>query len=721
MFKVYGPANLQITWILALLDELGQPYLYLPGPAPDGTLLDTGSQRFGNPVEACRFLADADPDARLAPPPNSPERAEYDQWTRLATQPFESQLLAARSNPAALQALSARFQPIAAQISYILGARPYLVSNHFTTADLLIATSFAWLIAQGLLNPPPPLAAWLGRVTGRPSVQRAAHGISLSVLILCSPGQENQLPLCLEMLTRQSFQNFEVLILDCTQSPHSQASCTAFAGKLGIHHLRRPRETSAASFNAGIEAALCPWLVCLNAATLLNPEALKSYAAYLLTPAPQQGARLVFGYLGTSVERTEATPDHPYAPSQWFPDRQVAYLDYRIQLYRRQSLLPTPDLSKHPYWYATGSNFAFSRSQPGGEAVQADATIGDWRLACVDLAYQAQQRGASIDFLLDAWAEQLLEAAPAAPRRYPLLQADPPARLLSSDAGSQALLSQLFDHYLPSDPRYEASGRALLAQPEARIALELDHYTLTGRYKLTRKPADARPDFLIIGAHRAGTNALHYALARHPQLKPAIMTEIHYFSLDINYARGRDWYLHHFEFAPGRLSYDSSAGYLPSPEAPARIAAFHADIKLIAMLREPVARAFSDWNLCQGLSPGNPAYDPRSFEAALAAPDNIYLDRGHYAEQLSRYQNYFPSERMLILDYAELVADPNASLAKCCAFLGLEPFELARMPHFPGKYGNPMAEATRDWLQAYYAPHNQRLKETFGLDFAWLD
>lgn len=720
MFKVYGPSNLRTNWILALLEELGQPYLYLPSASADGALLDTGGERFNDPVAACLYLADTQPHTQLAPPPHSPERAEYDQWMRLATQPFEAQLEAARANPAALQALSARFQPIAAQISYILGARPYLVSEHFTSADLLIATSLAWLIAQGRLTPPPPLAAWISRVTGRPSVQRAPHSLSLSVLILCAPGQESQLPLCLEMLTRQSFRNFEVLILDGTQSPQAQASCAAFADQLDLHHLPRPRETNAARFNAGRDAALCPWLVCLNAATLLNPEALKSYAAYLLTPTP--GPRLVFGYLGTSVERTEATPDHPYAPSQWFPDQQVAYLDYRIQLYRRQGLQPTPDLSKHPYWYATGSNFACSRSPNApDEIILADPTIGDWRLACVDLAYRAQQQGASIDFLLDAWAEQLLEAAPAAPRRYPLLQADPPARLLSSEAGSQALLSRLFDHYLPGDPRYEASGRALLAQPEARIALELDHYTLTGRYKLTSKPAGARPDFLLIGAHRAGTNALHYALARHRELNPPIMTEIHYFNLDINYARGRDWYLHHFEFTPGRLSYDSSAGYLPSPDAPARIAAFHADIKLIAVLREPVARAFSDWNLCHGLSPSNPAYDPRSFEAALAAPDNIYLERGRYAEQLARYSECFAPEQLLLLDYAEFVAEPAKTLAKCCAFLGIAPLELAQMPRFPGKYGTPLHEATRDWLRAYYAPHNQRLKQAFGLDFAWLD
>src|SRR5215470_4416040 len=111
------------------------------------------------------------------------------------------------------------------------------------------------------------------------------------------------------------------------------------------------------------------------------------------------------------------------------------------------------------------------------------------------------------------------------------------------------------------------------------------------------------PTFLIIGAQRCGTTSLFKAIAEHPAVVPPTFHKgVHYF--DINYPRGIDWYQGHFptRFAGRRATAgldvppatgESSPYYLHHPAAPARIAAALPDVKLIALLRDPVERAFS--------------------------------------------------------------------------------------------------------------------------------
>src|SRR5258706_11489250 len=100
------------------------------------------------------------------------------------------------------------------------------------------------------------------------------------------------------------------------------------------------------------------------------------------------------------------------------------------------------------------------------------------------------------------------------------------------------------------------------------------------------------PDFLIIGAQRSGTSTLYQYIARHPDVRGAFRKEVHYF--DMHYDRGLDWYRACF---PTRgFTGESSPSYLIHPEVPARVAAVLPDIKLIAILRNPVERAYSAYN-----------------------------------------------------------------------------------------------------------------------------
>ena len=189
----------------------------------------------------------------------------------------------------------------------------------------------------------------------------------------------------------------------------------------------------------------------------------------------------------------------------------------------------------------------------------------------------------------------------------------------------------------------------------------------------------SRPDFLYIGTSKAGSTWLFNALASHPDVFLASSKGLYYFDAHID--RGEDWYLGHFDGSAGfRARGEISHSYLSSVEAPERIARLNPAVRLLACLREPVDRAFSDYlDLLK-----NQQYDG-SFEGALDAYPRL-LDRGRYATHLRRYLEVFPREQLLVQLFDDLKADPQRYADDVFDFLGvsalaLPPSELrSRMP-----------------------------------------
>jgi len=111
----------------------------------------------------------------------------------------------------------------------------------------------------------------------------------------------------------------------------------------------------------------------------------------------------------------------------------------------------------------------------------------------------------------------------------------------------------------------------------------------------------SQPDFLIIGAQKAGTTALYRYLSQHPQiLENNTWKEIHYFDKSENYAQGFGWYLGHFpsKFQKRRkLTCDATPSYIYFQHVPKVIKQDLGNIKMIAVLRDPVARAYSSWQM----------------------------------------------------------------------------------------------------------------------------
>ncbi|HVS85448.1 MAG TPA: sulfotransferase domain-containing protein [Gaiellaceae bacterium] len=261
------------------------------------------------------------------------------------------------------------------------------------------------------------------------------------------------------------------------------------------------------------------------------------------------------------------------------------------------------------------------------------------------------------------------------------------------------------------------------------------------RLALRRATARARslPDFLVIGAQRAGTSSLYNALVRHPLVVRAAVKEVQYFSLFSE--KGDGWYRAHFplraRLRAGQRTGEATPYYLFHPRAAERAAAVVPEARLVVLLRDPVERAISQYHFQRRLG-----FEPlETFEAALDAEEErlapelprvldepgfagfahqhfSYVSRGEYAEQLERWFAVFPRERFLILESGELWSDPAGSYAKTLAFLGLPPHELGYPHRNAGDYPE-IDPAIRARLRDRFAPSNERLFDLLGRRFDW--
>jgi hypothetical protein len=176
------------------------------------------------------------------------------------------------------------------------------------------------------------------------------------------------------------------------------------------------------------------------------------------------------------------------------------------------------------------------------------------------------------------------------------------------------------------------------------------------------------PNFLVIGAQRAGTTLLHQLLATHPEVYvPFQRKELHYF--DRYFERGDRWYAGYFPderdgrryLAVGEVTPD----YLAHPHAPGRIHATLPNCRLIAILRDPVARAFSWYQYSR-----RNGDERRPFERFLNE-DQTVVEYGLYHKHLSRYWQLVPRHPLQVLIYEDLIADPWGAARTLASFLGL--------------------------------------------------
>jgi hypothetical protein len=269
-----------------------------------------------------------------------------------------------------------------------------------------------------------------------------------------------------------------------------------------------------------------------------------------------------------------------------------------------------------------------------------------------------------------------------------------------------------------------------------RLRLKVQRFT-----SLLTSPLRVLPDFLAIGAHKAGTTSFYEYLRQHPMIISAWKKDIKFF--DLHYQRGTLWYRSYFS-TKYRMKVDRHSGlrnitgdgatdYLYYPDAPQRVADLLPDVKLFLVLRNPVDRAYSHYQHGQ-----RNHWDSLTFEEAIEqeserlkeeAPGDkslpifrrfAYLKKGYYAEYLQKWFEIFPRERFFIVRSEDLFSDKALDVyCEAQEFLGLPIWKHINFKNVnPGNYQQMLPE-TRQELIRHYEPHNQKLYDMLDRDFEW--
>lgn len=292
------------------------------------------------------------------------------------------------------------------------------------------------------------------------------------MIVVTSPGREQHLEYCLAMLCRQSLQNFEVLVID-DGSEGCRAVTEGFKGDLDLRYDYRPNDRCVSrSLNRGAALARTSQLVMLSVDVLLNPLGLEAYSHYL----QRHKDWAIFSYLGWHP--------HSVAPSQWFSEVRVNYLDQRFDSYSQQQLQACSALFEQPHWFAVGANTCIHRELLNTlQGFNEDFVY--WGQEDLDLAYRLLQKGYQIHFSLDAWGEHQIHERSGDfydinKRPLVLLMEDLDIRyqvqILQTPALSQQLRESLFKHYIPQDQGFSPKIRRELVKPGAQLNLNNHKY-----------------------------------------------------------------------------------------------------------------------------------------------------------------------------------------------------------------------------------------------------
>ena len=234
--------------------------------------------------------------------------------------------------------------------------------------------------------------------------------------------------------------------------------------------------------------------------------------------------------------------------------------------------------------------------------------------------------------------------------------------------------------------------------------------------------SEPKVDFVLAGAQKSGTRAVRHFLSSHPEIglmsPPKI--EGHFFDKDIYFKNAPDYDTYHSWFAPeelGKMAADITPIYTYWPQSIERIRTYNPQMKFIVLLRNPVERAFSHWNM--EFSRGDEqdqfatAILREPFRRGLFQYHRVYsyLHRGFYSVQIKRLFSYFPREQCLILKSEQLRDNHFSAITSIYDFLAVKTDKLPA-PRFvhAAEYTTSMPSALRSMLALYYRRDIRRLE-----------
>lgn len=219
------------------------------------------------------------------------------------------------------------------------------------------------------------------------------------------------------------------------------------------------------------------------------------------------------------------------------------------------------------------------------------------------------------------------------------------------------------------------------------------------------------PDYIIIGAQKAGTSSVFSNIGKHPQINNPNIKEVHYYD---NWYGNLYKYKKHFRH--GSITGEATPKYCLREIYASRIYKDNPNAKLIFILRDPVYRAYSQW-----IMERDRGFEKRPLRQALRNEKHFcYVERGFYFRQINFYLKYFRGDQLLVLNFAELKYDPYSFYDKIFYFLGVDPFILPNLSiiNVNKKYPS-IDENNKRYLRNIYKETDKRLWELLEIDPWW--
>jgi Sulfotransferase domain len=254
--------------------------------------------------------------------------------------------------------------------------------------------------------------------------------------------------------------------------------------------------------------------------------------------------------------------------------------------------------------------------------------------------------------------------------------------------------------------------------------------TITSRMSILRPKRRKleRLDFILAGAQKSGTTALHYFLSKHPHVTMGDQQEIHFFDNDALFLSEPDYeqlHKHYPLIGPSMTAGDCTPSYLYYEPTAERIYRYNPKIKLLILLRNPVDRAFAHWNMqrFRGREPLDFFDAVREEQTRIAgAPPSearrfAYIDRGFYALQLGRFFKFFPREQVKVIKFEDFTGRQRETLTSIFSFLGRKPLRSIRSrDRNVVPYERAMNWEERVFLYNIFAGDIAQLEQMLGWD-----
>jgi len=231
-------------------------------------------------------------------------------------------------------------------------------------------------------------------------------------------------------------------------------------------------------------------------------------------------------------------------------------------------------------------------------------------------------------------------------------------------------------------------------------------------------------DFLICGTQKGGTTALDAYLRTHNEICLANTKEVHFFDNDENFQSINIDYSRYHHFFSVKLHHKTIGEITPIymywKNCPQRIWEYNKRMKIILLLRNPIERAYSHWNM--EVSRGNESLSfieaIKQEKSRLTTTPNkqhriySYIDRGFYSCQIKRIWEFFSKDQVLILKSESLKKEPKQALEKITNFLSVSPFEeITPLIAHEGKYDGDINENEKEILKSIYQHEIHELEQ----------